>query len=145
MTPLAHLAVLNNALLKCARAGGGSRKCIQLLLALVCLSLRRSNRRRAWKMQKARRESRPALSYGLILSFVLSGVSPPRSSFLTSLHRVPLKVSCVSLPPVTSPTSVLTSSLHFFVCPACNRGYPEPARIGSSAGNALCLELTCAC
>ncbi len=79
------------------------------------------------------------------LIFVLSGAGLPHSSFLTSLHRVSLKVSCVSLPPVTSPTSVLTSSLHCFVCPACNRGYPEPARIGSSAGSALCPELTCAC
>ena len=26
-----------------------------------------------------------------------------------------------------------------------NRGYPEPARIGSSAGSALCPEPTCAC
>ena len=57
--------------------------------------------------------SRPALSY-----FLLSGAGPPHSSFLTSLHRVSLKFSCVSLPPLTSPTSVLTSSLHFFVCPA---------------------------
>ena len=70
----------------------------------------------------------------LLLLFLPLGVRLPCFSFLASLHRMILKVCCVSLPPVTSPTSVLTKSLHSFVCSVCNRGYPEPTRIGSSAG-----------
>ena len=52
----------------------------------------------------------------LLLLFLPLGVRLPCFSFLASLHRMILKVCCVSLPPVTSPTSVLTKSLHSFVC-----------------------------